>query len=203
VLDAPLRDLKDRALAPMVGLLQNVSPMVLTALSLLACGGAGIAAWRQQVGASVALWLLGRLLDGLDGAVARRRKTASELGGYLDLMADVVGYACVPIGIAAAKSSAHIWMWCAILLATFYVNTMSWTLLSTSIDRRGPQGQSRGTATTTFQMPTGLIEGAETIVLFTLMLALPKYVVQLFAVMAFGVGISIVQRVVWAIKTLS
>jgi phosphatidylglycerophosphate synthase len=199
VFDAHLRNLKDRALEPVAGVLRQVSPMVLTALSLIACVGAGLAARLQQVGASVALWMLGRLLDGLDGAVARHQGAASELGGYLDLLADVVGYACVPIGIAAANSSAHIWMWCAILMGTFYVNTMSWTLLSSVLEKRG---DSIGERSTTFQMPTGLVEGAETIALFTLMLALPRYVAQLFAVMACGVVVSILQRVVWALKNL-
>jgi phosphatidylglycerophosphate synthase len=201
VFDAPLRELTERALVPLVRPVRNVSPMVVTAWSLGACVGAGVAAWRGLVAMSVVLWLLGRILDGIDGTIARGRGIASELGGYLDLMADVIGYAVVPIGIVAAKQSKHLWMWCAILLATFYVNTLSWTLLSALAERRDRQDQSA--VTTTFTMPTALIEGAETIVLFTLMLALPRYAQPLFIAMSVGVAVSIVQRVAWAVRNLN
>jgi phosphatidylglycerophosphate synthase len=201
VLDATLRKIKDRALNPIVRQVTGVSPLVLTFLSLASCVAAAVAAWRHAVVVSVVLWLVGRLLDGLDGPVARLRGVASELGGYLDLMADVIGYAVVPIGVAAAQQSVHIWMWCAVLLASFYVNTMSWTLLSALAERHEQHRVAE--VGTTFRMPTALVEGAETIVLFSLMLALPRYVLQLFAIMSIGVGISIVQRVVWAIRNLS
>jgi hypothetical protein len=52
-------------------------------------------------------------------------------------------------------------------------------------------------------MPTGLIEGAETIVLFTAFLAVPALAPWVFAVMAAGVGITIVQRIIWARRNLT
>ncbi|KAI4273163.1 MAG: hypothetical protein LQ337_004835, partial [Flavoplaca oasis] len=35
-------------------------------------------------------WILNRALDCLDGALARHRGTASELGGFLDLLGDFI-----------------------------------------------------------------------------------------------------------------
>ncbi len=203
MLDSSLREVKDRALTPVAVRLNGVSPLVLTFLSLVCCVAAGFAAWQHLIVGSVVLWLVGRLLDGLDGPVARVRGAATELGGYLDLMADGIGYAAVPIGIAAARNSVHVWMWCAMLLATFYVNTMSWTLLSALAERhRLDRPAVRTTFRTTFTMPTALIEGAETIVLFALMLALPRYAQPLFIAMSAAVAVSIAQRVVWAVRNL-
>ncbi len=194
--DERLRGLKDRALNPLSRMFNAVSPSVLTMFSLVCCVGAGLCSWRHYRWVSVALWLFGRLLDGLDGAVARRFDRQSELGGYLDLLADTVGYAAVPLGVAAGVHHINTWMWCAAMIAAFYVNTMSWTLLSALQERQ------KVSALTTFHMPTGFIEGAETIVLFTLMLAIPSRANLLFGLMAGGVLISIVQRLVWAVRNV-
>ena len=47
-------------------------------------------------------------------------------------------------------------------------------------------------------MPTGLVEGTETIVLFTIALALPQRAGITFAVMAGGLAIGVAQRAVAA-----
>ena len=51
-------------------------------------------------------------------------------------------------------------------------------------------------------MPAALIEGTETIVLFTIALALPQHADITFAVMAAGVAIGVTQRAVAARRLL-
>ena len=126
---------------------------------------------------------------------------AGVLGGCLDLMGDTVGYAAVPLGVAAAHGDARVWAACAVLLASFYLNTMSWTLLSAIAEKRRVGAGTRGEQTT-IHMPAGLIEGAETIVLFSLMLALPDQALASFWVMAMLVAVTILQRVGWASRTV-
>lgn len=202
VIDGRLRDLKDRLLVPVaVRLPAALTPARLTFASLVASlGAAALAAggWRWW---ALATWLGGRLLDGLDGAVARRLGQQTDLGGYLDLMGDTVGYAAIPIAIAISQGDADVWAACAVLLGSFYLNTMSWTLLSAIAEKRS-QGAAALGERTTFHMPTGLIEGAETIVLFSLMLALPDHAVVLFGVMAALVALTVVQRVSWAYRSI-
>jgi hypothetical protein len=55
---------------------------------------------------------------------------------------------------------------------------------------------------TTITMPAGLIEGAETIVFYTLFLVFPDHAALLFQVMAVAVLFTAAQRLVWAIRTL-
>ncbi|MEM1335676.1 MAG: CDP-alcohol phosphatidyltransferase family protein, partial [Actinomycetota bacterium] len=102
MLDSTLRPVKDRLLAPVAtGAPVWIHPIAVSAIGLAASLGAAVAAWRGAIVASVGLWLLGRLLDGVDGAIARASGRQSDLGGLLDFLFDTVGYAAVPIGIAA------------------------------------------------------------------------------------------------------
>lgn len=202
MIDGRLRGVKDRVVEPVAARLPvAVSAGRLTAASLASClAAASLAAsgWRWW---SLTAWLFGRLLDGVDGAVARRRGRQGDLGGYLDLMGDTVGYTAIPLGIAISQHDARVWAACAVLLGTFYLNTMSWTLLSAIAEKRSRGAAARGEPTTV-HMPTGLVEGAETIVLFSLVLALPAQARALFWVMAALVAVTVVQRVVWASRSL-
>ncbi|GEP56512.1 CDP-alcohol phosphatidyltransferase family protein [Reyranella soli] len=58
-------------------------------------------AW-QQYHAALLVILLNRLIDGLDGAIARHIGT-TRFGGYLDIMCDMGFYAAVPVGFALAR----------------------------------------------------------------------------------------------------
>ena len=50
--------------------------------------------------------VLNRLLDGLDGALARRRGL-SDAGGFLDIALDFLFYALVPFGLALAAPAEN------------------------------------------------------------------------------------------------
>lgn len=202
MLDLRLRPTKDRLLEPAAeALARHVAPLVLTAASLVVTlGAAGLAAVGLPLPA-LAAWLGGRLLDGLDGPVARRRGEASDLGGYLDMLADTVGYAAVPIGVAVGVDERATWIAVAVLLGVFFVNAISGTYLAAVLEKRGAGASATGEATT-ITMPPALVEGTETIVLFSLFVALPQWASWLFALMAALVAVNVVQRVAWARRNL-
>src|SRR5262245_31355368 len=52
--------------------------------------------------AGLALILANRLADGLDGAVARQSR-ATDVGGFLDFVLDVIFYGGVPFAFAVAQ----------------------------------------------------------------------------------------------------
>jgi phosphatidylglycerophosphate synthase len=200
MLDLRLRSTKERLLAPVAARCPNfLSAAAVSFVSLACCVGAGVAAWRGAVVLSVILWLAGRVLDGLDGAIARSNGAASDFGGYVDLLFDTVGYAAVPLGIAFSVGQLGTWQIIAVLLGSFYVNSVSWLMLSALLEKRGERASGEQTSVT---MPTGLIEGTETIVLFTIALALPQHADITFAVMAAGVAIGVTQRAVAARRLL-
>jgi phosphatidylglycerophosphate synthase len=214
VLDPLLRPLKDRALAPAAAAVgRRVHPNTLSLLGFAA--GAGCAAVLALAppsaaarAAALGLWLLGRVLDGLDGAVARRQGRQSDLGGYLDLMLDFTVYALVPIAATlgatrtvSPDAAQRVWPWLAVLLGSFYVNAASWMYLAALLEKRSAGAAARGEQTSV-AMPSGLVEGTETIVLFALYILFPGALAALFGVTALLVWVTVTQRAVWAARAL-
>ena len=194
MLDLRLRSTKDHLLDPVAERLGGrVRPLALSLTGAALCVGAGVLAWQRLAPIAVACWLAGRLLDGLDGPVARRQGTASDLGGFVDLVLDTIGYAAIPLGLAAGADDTRSWAIAAVLLATFYVNAVSLLMLSAILEKRAVGASHQG-ETTTVTMPTALIEGTETIVAFTVALAVPQWANGVFVVMATGVMLGVGQR---------
>ena len=203
MLDGRLRPAKDRLLEPAIrGPVGGVPPLVLSGGALMLAVGAAIAASQQVAAIAVAAWLLSRLADGLDGAVARHQGVSSDRGGLVDMVADTIGYAAIPLGIAAGLDTRAAWITVAFLLATFYVNAVSWTYLAALLEKRG-HGATATDASTSTIMPRGLVEGTETIVFFTIALAWPAGATTVLAVMAAAVGLTIVERLWWARAVLA
>ena len=182
MLDSFLRPIKDAAVTPLSRLLERrVSPSSITAASFVAgcaCAGLLVAGLRW---AALGLWILNRLLDGLDGVVARRTGRTSDFGAYLDIVLDFCIYAAIPI--AMALRSSELALACALLLGAAYVNGATWMYLSAILEKRG-RGASAEGQTTSVVMPAGIVEGSETIVLYTLMIVLPGWRPWLFLLAA-------------------
>lgn len=202
MIDRELRPVTGRVLDPLARRVPTaVTPL---ALSVTAAGvglSAAVAAGLGLVALAVAAWWVSRLLDGLDGAVARQRGVAGDLGGYLDLLLDTVVYAAVPLGVAAHVDERGGWIAVAVLIAAFYVNAVSWAVLSALSEKRARGAAATGERTSV-TMPRGLVEGTETIVLFTAMLALPDVAVELFWFMAAAVALGVVGRLPAAVRLL-
>jgi phosphatidylglycerophosphate synthase len=197
VLDAEFRPLKSRLLAPVAARLGTLPPLVLTAgglaLGLLA---AATVVWGAPR-VAVVWWLASRLLDGLDGELARSRKVQSDLGGYFDLLADFVVYAAIPLALAWHGGDLAGWIAAAVLVSAFYVNSASWMYLAAVLEKR-----RSATGTTLIAMPAGLVEGGETIVLFAGMLLVPGAFPVLALAMAALVVLTVLQRIRWAVRRL-
>lgn len=196
-----LRPVKDGVISPVAGAVCNwVHPTTVTLSAFVLSLGAFVCLLYEELFLCATLWLLGRLLDGLDGAVARRSGKQSDLGGYLDILLDVIAYALIPLGMVITYPADGVNIATATLLAVFYVNIASWMYLSAIVEKRRAGGVS-DEATTVF-MPAGLIEGTETIVFYTLFIAFPAAFVALAYAMAAMTGITVIQRLLWAIKVL-
>ncbi len=200
MIDAYLRGPKELVLGPVARRTpRDVHPVAVTLLAVLPGIGAALAAAGGHNVLAVSLWLVNRALDGFDGTLARQHGRQSDLGAYLDILMDFLVYAAVPIGLAAHADRQTTWIAAAALLATFSVNTISWAYLSALLARRR---RNEGTGYTAVAMPGGLIEGAETVVLYAIMLFVPAWAPSIFWAMAAAVAITVGQRVVWAVRNL-
>ncbi len=183
---------------------RRMHPMVVTlAAFVVGLGAAGSAALGANRTA-LALWLANRVLDGFDGTLARAQGAQSDIGGYVDIVLDFVVYAAVPFGLvlgAAPPERAALAIAALAMVASFYVNAASWMYLAAILERRGAGAAARGELTT-IAMPRGLVGGTETIVFYVLFLAFPRSLFSLFMLMTALVLVTVMQRLVWAVRRL-
>lgn len=154
---------------------------------------------------ALAFWLLNRIIDGLDGTVARISNRQTDWGGYLDIMLDFIIYALIPISLAfCVNDGTIIFITLSVMLGVFYINSASWMYLSAVMEKRDlkPKKMAAETDLTSIIMPTGLIEGSETILLYTLFFFFPNFLHLLFMTVSGLTIIGIIQRITWAFRNL-
>lgn len=181
MIDAVLRRQVERPLAAAARLLvrAGIGADVLT-VSGFALGIAAIPALAyQHYWIGLALIVLNRLFDGLDGAVARQTQ-ATDLGGYLDIVFDFIFYASVPLGFALARPEDA--LPAAFLICSFVATGTTFLAFASIAAKRGLIEST--SAPRTIYYLGGLTEGAETILAFVLMCIFPEY----FAWIAIGFG---------------
>lgn len=169
---------------------------------VLGLASAAAASQRWWAGA-LALWLLSRVADGLDGPLARLRTTGnfqapdddgaprSQAGGFLDISADFVVYGTTVVGVAVGAGGSP-WPFLAVLLA-YYVNGSVFLAFSSVAERTGrtiDDGRS-------LSFLGGLAEGTETVVVHSLWCLFPGTAGAIATVWAVVVGISAAHRI-WA-----
>ncbi|MGA9277676.1 CDP-alcohol phosphatidyltransferase family protein, partial [Ilumatobacter sp.] len=138
---------------------------------------------------------------GLDGSVARAGGRATDVGGLIDFVFDTVAYAAIPLGLAFGIDERATWIATAVLLASFYVNSVSLGYVAALLEKRDLVASAEGRPTSA-TLPRGLVEGTETIIVFTLALAIPDAATTIWWIMAAAVLVTAFERVRWAARTL-
>jgi len=108
------------------------------------------------------LFLLSRLADGLDGAIARAT-ARTDRGGFLDIAFDFLVYAAIPLAFAIHNAHANA-LPAAFLLASFLANGSAFLAFSVMAERRGLETTRHGLKSIYYL--AGIAEGFETIVFF-------------------------------------
>ncbi len=127
--------------------------------------------------AAIVPLLLNRLLDGLDGAVARF-STPTDRGAFLDITLDFLFYAGVPLAFAFCDPERNA-LAAAVLLASFIGTGVSFLAYAIMAEKRGEK--STEYPSKSFYYLGGLTEGFETVLCFVLMCLWPQH----FAVLAY------------------
>lgn len=214
--DIPLRPLKDFLASPLLSLVPStVQPTHITLLAFLAGLGACSYAAAGDAAASTSLFLLNRLLDCMDGGLARARGTSSEVGGFMDLLCDFVVYSLIPLSIASSLGQPEncietwgrgSWSSIAVLEASFYLNNFVLFYAAAITEKASVRSTKDGRGeheVTSLNMRPALVEGFESGVFFTAMLAFPSYLFVLAWGMSMCVFIGTVQRIGWLVGVLS
>ena len=148
----------------------NADAVTLLGFGLGVVAAGAIALQWYLVG--LALILVSRLCDGLDGAVARATGGATDRGGYLDIVLDFAFYGLVPLGFVLADPSTN-GVAGAVLLAAFYVNGASFLAFALMEEKRGTTDAARGRKS--FIYSIGLMEATETLATFVLACLFPSW----------------------------
>ncbi|KTR03585.1 membrane protein [Aureimonas ureilytica] len=119
-----------------------------------------------------------RLVDGLDGSVARAT-SPTDRGAFLDIVLDFAFYTLVPLAFALADPDANA-LAAAVLIASFVGTGTSFLAFSLIAERRGLRS-AKFPAKGIYYVGA-LAEGAETIAVFVAMCLVPTY----FPAIAYG-----------------
>lgn len=149
----------------------GVTPNMLTRGGVMVGIAAAVAVACDQRLLAAVLWLVNRLMDGLDGLAARETGQASALGGFWDITLDMVSYSGMILGFAIAYPH-HGVLWPSVLAG--YILAITTTLaLSAAADRLS---RTVAPGNRTFQFTRGLAESGETTIVYLAWLAWPAWI---------------------------
>lgn len=186
----------NRAAAPLAA--AGVKPVALTAIGWIAGLGACVAIVGGLWIVALVLWLVNRLFDGLDGAVARIAGP-TDLGGLLDIVADFSIYAGFVLAIAIEVPDAR--LACVALLTAYYISGTAFLAFSSILERRRAAGHAEDGRSLRFV--GGVAEGTETVIVYVLFTLLPDHAELIAWSFAAAVAVTAVQRIVEGVLTLT
>lgn len=154
---------------PLLGLYRRrgLTPNQITGLGLLC---ALVAAWLvslQWFGTALGFWWLGRLFDGTDGIYARDMGQATAFGGYLDILLDMASYSVMLVGFYGAMPQRGL-QW--LVIAVLYTLCITSALALGEYETKHHLGAEDHRS---LRLATGIAEGGETGIFYTLMLLFP------------------------------
>ena len=146
--------------------------------------------------AALALLLLNRFCDGLDGTMARLT-TPTPLGGYLDIVSDFTIYSGFVLAFGLSNSSyTHLSM----VLLFLYIGTgttfLAKAAIQTQLDKISETNDSVKQLPKSFHYTSGLVEGTETIIFMILCLLLPNFFILISIIFGILCLITFISRVI-------
>lgn len=147
----------------------------------------------QHFMAGLVLLLLSRLMDGLDGAVARLTQP-TDRGGFLDITLDFLFYASIPLAFAMADPASNA-LPAAVLLASFMGTASSFLAFAIVAAKRDLA--STEFPDKSFYFLGGLTEATETIAAFVAMCLWPHWFAPIACGFAALCAVTTALRIGW------
>lgn len=186
MLDSRLRALIDPPLSAIGKALARIGIGAdeMTLAGFVAGATAAVAIVFKQFEIAILLIVIGRIADGLDGAIARATRL-TDRGGFLDIALDFVFYGLIPLAFALADPFRN-GLAAAVLLASFYFNGAAFLAYAIMAEKRGLRSEAQGQKSLYYV--AGLAEGFETIVFFIACCLFPdafRWLALVFAALCF------------------
>ena len=175
-----------------VGLSANQITVAGSLIGLLAA--VAIASGHYLTG--MALILLSRTCDALDGAVARLSQP-TDAGGFLDITLDFLFYASIPLAFAIANPLQNA-LPAAVLLAAFMGTGSSFLAFAVMAAKRSMTSLAYPNKSLYFL--GGLTEATETLICLCAMCLFPQYFPELAYTFAALCALTIAMRIRWGMR---
>ncbi len=198
MIDDPFRAKLPKFVDPLLRLYRvlGLTPNIVTLLGLgLGITSAFLVA-KEMFLSAIAVWWLGRLLDGTDGIFARKTNQTSHFGAHLDILSDMTAYSAMIIGFGFAFPNLHSF-WSIILLLYVLCITGALSLGHLQEKMQLPSQNNRG-----LRLASGIAEGGETGIAYTLFLIFPGHIRILASVWIIILTATVVARLILAKREL-
>ncbi len=146
---------------------------------------------------AIAVWWLGRLLDGTDGIYARATGQTTHFGAFLDIVCDMAAYS-VMIFAFAYRHPELTPLWLLILFFYVLCITGAVSLGAAMRELNVNSDDNRG-----IRLAAGLAEGGETGIAYTLFLLFPANITFTASLWIIVLATTVLARVFLAKKTLA
>lgn len=202
MLDSKLRPLIDPPLNLVADIIAatGITADIITLAGFLCslCSFAALA--LQAYGVALCFIILSRLMDGLDGAVARASAQGpSDRGAFFDILTDFIFYGGTVFFFAVGRPDAA--LAAAFLIFSFIGSGVSFLAYSIMTAKRGLNHDRQGQKS--FYYVAGLCEGSETIIFLVLFCLLPDHFAALSILFGILCWITAAGRALLAAKNFS
>ncbi len=175
----------------------GASPNQVTiAACVLGVGAAWLLA-SGRGGLAITVWLASRVLDGLDGLLARETERGTAFGGYLDITLDMAAYGAMVVGFAVVYPTLAIG-WLAVLLGYILVTTSTLALSSLLEAHHARTGHTNRSIAFT----PGFAEAGETSLVYVLLVLVPSATTLIVWGWVALLAATLVQRTLFARRIL-
>ena len=141
---------------------------------------------------------INRILDGVDGALARQTKK-TDAGGFLDICLDFIFYSLTVAGFAFADPDANA-LPAVVLILCFVGTGTSFLAFAAMAEKRGIKSMAYPHKSMVYM--GGLTEGTETIIFMVLFCIFPNHFPLLAGIFSVLCAVTIVMRIIGGYTTL-
>lgn len=175
----------------------GIGPNLVTVAGFVISLGAAAAVAGGLVAVGMALWLASRLLDALDGAVARIRGSGTPFGGFLDITLDMASYSLMAVGFAVRQPEQ--WLLWLLVLVGYLLCITTVAVLSSLLERARV---AVGDNDRSLQFTAGFAEAGETTVVYLVVAMAPQWATPVLIGWVIVLAATVVQRVLLARRLL-
>ena len=179
----------------------GIQPDYITVIGFLIGVAAVPTLWQGYFYIALGLIIINRIMDGLDGAMARIFGQ-TDAGGFLDIVLDFIFYSAIIVGFALNCPTQNALP--AVIIIFSFMGTGSSFLAFAVMAAKNNLESIRYPQKSMYYLG-GLTEGTETILLFVAMCLFPKYFPELAYGFAVLCGITTTTRIIsgyWTLRTI-